>query len=61
LKKYYVINQGTTGSTIDLTPAAANRISPENQLGFFAKRLLTIHHHTESLTTGGIASYSASR
>jgi hypothetical protein len=23
LKKYYVINQGTTGSTIDLTPAAA--------------------------------------
>jgi hypothetical protein len=53
--------RGTTASTIDLTPAAANRISPENRLGFFAKRLLTVHHHTESLATSGITNYSASR
>jgi hypothetical protein len=52
--------RGITASTIDLTPAAANRISPENWLGFFAKRLLSVDHHTESLTTGGIADYSAS-
>jgi len=53
--------RGTTTSTIDLTPAAANCISPENWLGFFAKRLLTVNHHTESLTAGGIADYSTSR
>jgi hypothetical protein len=53
--------RGTTASTIDLTPAAANRISPENWPGFFAQRLLTVHHHTESLTNSGIANYSASR
>jgi hypothetical protein len=49
LKNIMLSIRGTTASTIDLTPAAANCICPENRLGFFANRLLTVHHHTESL------------
>jgi hypothetical protein len=46
-----ILSRGTTAATDDQAPATAKITSPEKRIAFFVKRLLTVHHHTESLTT----------
>ena len=47
--------RGTIAAADDQTPAAAKITSPEKRIGFFIERLLTVHHHTESMTAAAKA------